>query len=141
MDEVGVKNTKLLVLLVEDNPVNQKLVERYLLKIGHQIDIADNGEIGLEFLAKKKYDVILMDIEMPVLNGIEATKKILEIYSDDRPVIIAVTASILSGYKEICIQAGMDDYMEKPFSAEQLKRMFEKWADKIKKRRDANYKK
>jgi CheY-like chemotaxis protein len=82
-----------------------------------------------------------MDIEMPVLNGIEATKKILEIYSDDRPVIIAVTASILSGYKEICIQAGMDDYMEKPFSAEQLKRMFEKWADKIKKRRDANYKK
>lgn len=141
MDEVGVKNTKLLVLLVEDNPVNQKLVERYLLKLGHQIDIADNGEIGLEFLAQKKYDVILMDIEMPVLNGIETTKKIVEIYSDNRPVIIAVTASILSAYKEICIQAGMDDYMEKPVSGEQLKVMFEKWSDKIIKRIDADYKK
>lgn len=140
MDEVGVKNTKLLVLLVEDNPVNQKLMERYLLKLGHQIDIADNGEIGLEFLAQKNYDVILMDIEMPVLNGIEATKKILEIYSDDRPVIIAVTASILSAYKEICMQAGMDDYMEKPVSGEQLKRMFEKWSDKIIQRIDAKNK-
>ncbi len=141
MDEVEVKKTKLRVLLVEDNPVNQKLVERYLLKLGHQIDIADNGAIGLEFLAQKNYDVILMDIEMPVLNGIETTKKIVEIYSDNRPVIIAVTASILSAYKEICIQAGMDDYMEKPVSGEQLKVMFEKWSDKIIKRIDADYKK
>ena len=141
MDEVEVKKTKLRVLLVEDNPVNQKLVERYLLKLGHQIDIADNGAIGLEFLAQKNYDVILMDIEMLVLNGIETTKKIVEIYSDNRPVIIAVTASILSAYKEICIQAGMDDYMEKPVSGEQLKVMFEKWSDKIIKRIDADYKK
>ena len=141
MDEVEVKKTKLRVLLVEDNPVNQKLVERYLLKLGHQIDIADNGAIGLEFLAQKNYDVILMDIEMPVLNGIETTKKIVEIYSDNRPVIIAVTASILSAYKEICIQEGMDDYMEKPVSGEQLKVMFEKWSDKIIKRIDADYKK
>lgn len=141
MDEVEVKKTKLRVLLVEDNPVNQKLVERYLLKLGHQIDIADNGAIGLEFLAQKNYDVILMDIEMPVLNGIETTKKIVEIYSDNRPVIIAVTASILSAYKEICIQAGMDDYIEKPVSGEQLKVMFEKWSDKIIKRIDADYKK
>lgn len=141
MDEVEVKKTKLRVLLVEDNPVNQKLVERYLLKLGHQIDIADNGAIGLEFLAQKNYDVILMDIEMPVLNGIETTKKIVEIYSDNRPVIIAVTASILSAFKEICIQAGMDDYIEKPVSGEQLKVMFEKWSDKIIKRIDADYKK
>ncbi|MDD2278360.1 MAG: response regulator [Bacteroidales bacterium] len=110
------------VLLVEDNLINQKIVVLSLKKLVKSIDIANNGKEALDKFGSSKFDIILMDIQMPIMNGIVSTKKIREIESSStsRIPIIAITANALLGDKEECLSAGMDDYISKPFQIEVL---------------------
>jgi CheY-like chemotaxis protein/signal transduction histidine kinase len=110
------------VLLVEDNSINQKIVILSLKNKVKSIDVANNGKEALDKFGTTKYDIILMDIQMPVMNGIIATKKIreLELSSNMQTPIIAITANALSGDKEACLAAGMNEYISKPFQVEVL---------------------
>jgi CheY-like chemotaxis protein len=110
------------VLLVEDNIINQKIVVLNLEKIVKNIDIAINGKEALDKFGTSKYDVILMDVQMPVMDGILATKKIREIESSTNSFtpIIAITANAMSGDRETCLAVGMDDYISKPFQVGEL---------------------
>ena len=110
------------VLLVEDNLINQKIVVLSLKKLVKNIEIANNGKEALDRFGTSRFDIILMDIQMPIMNGIVATKKIREIESSSNShiPIIAITANALLGDKEECLAAGMDDYISKPFQIEVL---------------------
>lgn len=110
------------VLLVEDNAINQKIVLLSLNKKVQHIDVANNGKEALEMFGKKKYDLILMDIQMPVMDGITATKKMREIENTtgDRVPIIAITANAFAGDRDHCLAAGADDYLSKPFQVDEL---------------------
>ena len=105
------------VLLVEDNEINQHVAEQRLMRRGFEVDVADNGAIATELFKNKIYDFILMDVQMPVMDGFEATKRIREL-EEESPVhtpIIAMTARALRGDREECLAAGMDFYLAKPF--------------------------
>lgn len=110
------------ILLVEDNAINQKIVILSLKNFVKNIDVALNGKEALDKFGSSKYDLILMDIQMPVMNGIIATKKIreLEVSTNTQIPIIAITANALSGDKEVCLAAGMNDYISKPFQVDIL---------------------
>ncbi|KPK86420.1 MAG: hypothetical protein AMS27_05120 [Bacteroides sp. SM23_62_1] len=110
------------VLLVEDNLINQKIVVLNLEKIVRNIDIAANGKEALDKFGTSKYDIILMDIQMPVMDGILATKKIREIETSTNTFtpILAITAQAMSGDRETCLAVGMDDYISKPFQVGEL---------------------
>lgn len=111
-----------IVLLAEDNPINQKIVNISLRNHVKQIDVAQNGKEALDLYGKTKYDFILMDIQMPIMDGIVVTRKIREIETSTHThtLIIAITANAMLGDKETCISAGMDDYLSKPFPIETL---------------------
>lgn len=111
-----------VILLVEDNAINQKIVLLSLNKMVRRIDVASNGKEALDMFGSKKYDAILMDIQMPVMDGLTATRKIREIEttSDGRIPIIAITANALAGDRENCLAAGVDDYISKPFQVDDL---------------------
>ncbi|MCD6180621.1 MAG: response regulator [Bacteroidales bacterium] len=116
----------LKILLVEDNMLNQKFAKVTLDKQGHFLDIAKNGKVAIEKFKTETYDLILMDIQMPIMNGIEATKEIrrIENKKSTEPIkIIAITAFALDNNREACINAGMDDFLAKPFKPNQLIRM------------------
>ncbi|MDX2249369.1 MAG: response regulator [Bacteroidia bacterium] len=118
------------ILLVEDNPINQKVAVKLLEKIGYSADIAENGVKALEALEKASYDLILMDIQMPVMNGLEATKIIrrnFESLGNRGPVIIALTANALPEDQYNCTQAGMDDFIAKPVRQEVLALTISRW--------------
>ncbi len=105
----------LRVLLAEDNPVNQKLAIRLLAQMGYTADVAGNGLEAIAALGRAPYDVILMDVQMPELDGLEATRRIRAGRSADaRPWIVAMTANALAGDREACLAAGMNDYVSKP---------------------------
>ncbi|HMM10886.1 MAG TPA: response regulator [Bacteroidales bacterium] len=112
------------ILLVEDNELNQKFALAVLRKLGYQIDVAENGLVGLEKFKSKKYDIILMDIQMPEMNGIEATMAIRQIEAlegaNKHIPIIAVTAFALEQDRKNCTEAGMDDFLAKPYKPQEL---------------------
>lgn len=110
---------KLKVLLVEDNEMNQRLALVVLNKLGFEVDVADNGRIAIEHLEKTSYDVVLMDMQMPEMDGYEATAHIRKTMKNTIP-IIAMTAHALSGEREKCLGYGMDEYISKPFRVEDL---------------------
>jgi CheY-like chemotaxis protein/nitrogen-specific signal transduction histidine kinase len=111
----------LRILLAEDNLINQKVAIHMLKRMGYQADIAVNGLEVLELLHQKTYDVVLMDLQMPKMDGIEATRRILSEFPEHRcPTIIAMTANALEGDKQDCLAAGMHDYVTKPVKMEQL---------------------
>ncbi|PSB18158.1 hypothetical protein C7B76_08615 [filamentous cyanobacterium CCP2] len=110
----------LRILLAEDNCVNQKVALHLLQRLGYQADVAANGIEVLQALEQQPYDVILMDMQMPEMDGIQATQTIHQLYAKDRPRIIAVTASAMQSDREACLKAGMDDYMSKPIQMERL---------------------
>jgi CheY-like chemotaxis protein/nitrogen-specific signal transduction histidine kinase len=113
----------LRILLAEDNLVNQKVALHMLKRIGYQADIAIDGLDAIEHLRHQPYDVILMDLQMPKMDGIEATRRILTEFPEHRcPTIIAMTANALEGDKQECLDAGMHDYVTKPVKIEQLAR-------------------
>jgi len=117
------KNLK--ILLAEDNWINQRIATITLNRLGVSIDIASNGQEALDMYRKNKYDLILMDLQMPVMDGLEATRQIRtfeeETESVHRVFIIALTANVISEMKEECISAGVDDFMEKPFQESELR--------------------
>ena len=111
----------LKVLLAEDNLVNQKVALHLLERIGCQADAVSNGLEVLEALRQQRYDVVLMDMYMPEMDGITAAKQICrEMHPTIRPRIIAITASTLESDRHDCIQAGMDDYLSKPLRLQEL---------------------
>jgi PAS domain S-box-containing protein len=112
---------RLRILVAEDNEVNQELTLRLLEKIGYGADLAANGLEALEALRRQRYDVILMDVEMPEMDGLEASRSIhREWPENDRPRIIAMTANAMQGDRETFLAAGMDDYLSKPIHADEL---------------------
>lgn len=111
----------LKILLVEDNLINQNLALLMLERLGYQADVASNGLESLNALRRNSYDVVCMDIQMPEMDGIEATHHIrTEFPLESQPRIIAMTANAMSGDRELCLQAGMDDYISKPVRVEEL---------------------
>jgi len=117
-----------MILLVEDNVLNQRVVTFSLKKYRHEVVIANNGVEAIEKFREHKFDVILMDIMMPVMDGIEATVKIREIERADniefRTPIIALTANTMDNDRDKCISYGMDEFMAKPFDIEKLNSIF-----------------
>ncbi len=125
MDCVGSRNPR--ILLAEDNPINQRIAERMLKHLGYPVDVVANGLDALKALEHQHYDVVLMDIQMPEMDGLEAARAIRSrLSTNEQPRIIAVTAFALDYSREMCIEAGMDDYIAKPVKkgdlAEILKR-------------------
>ncbi|MFK7926067.1 MAG: response regulator [Bacteroidia bacterium] len=119
--EAAQENKDVKILLVEDNPVNRKLALRMMHKLGYNPQVATNGLEGFEAIEKGSFEIVLMDVQMPVLDGINATKKIrTEIATDSQPIIIAMTANAMQGDREKCIEAGMNDYISKPFKMAEL---------------------
>src|SRR6202008_2159324 len=105
------------------NPVNQKLARRLLEKMGHHVQLAVNGREAVELAASKSFDLILMDLQMPVMGGMEATQKIREQEAKlgKRTPIVAMTAHAMKGDREKCFEGGMDGYVSKPIRTELLK--------------------
>lgn len=122
LPKVGMELEQASVLLVEDNLINQKIVVLSLKKLVKNIEIANNGKEALDKIASSRFDIILMDIQMPIMNGFVTTKKIrdIEASSNTHTPIIAITANALLGDKEECLASGMDDYISKPFQIEVL---------------------
>lgn len=107
------------ILVAEDNLINQKVIKQVLNKIGYQPVIVNNGKEVLEMIYTNSFDVILMDVQMPELDGLETTRIIRE-QKLDQPIIIAMTASAMAEDKSECLQAGMDYFVSKPVSFEEL---------------------
>jgi CheY-like chemotaxis protein len=116
----------LRILLTEDNLVNQKVALKMLERLGYAADIANNGREAVQAVAKKVYDVVLMDIQMPVMDGLEAAKRILAAHGDKRPRLVAMTAHAMPGDREAGLAQGMDDYLTKPVRMEALQAALEK---------------
>jgi CheY-like chemotaxis protein len=111
----------LRILLAEDNVVNQKLALRLLEQMGYRADLASNGLEAVESVGRQVYDVVLMDVQMPEMDGLEATRRICARWGPgERPRIVAMTANAMAGDREMCLAAGMDDYLTKPIRVERL---------------------
>ena len=109
------------ILLAEDNLVNQKLALRLLAQMGYRADLASNGIEALEAVERQTYDVVLMDVQMPEVDGLEASRRIVARWpAGARPRIVAMTANAMQGDREECIAAGMDDYVTKPIRVDAL---------------------
>lgn len=114
------------LLLVEDNPVNQKIGRKILSMLGYDCTIAGNGKEAVDIAQQEDYDLILMDVQMPEMDGLEATR-ILRTCLTRQPVIIAMTANVMEGDRNACMQAGMDDYMSKPIDINELISQLDRW--------------
>ena len=116
------------ILAVDDNPVNQRIMQKILARLGHEVDLASNGLEALAALRQRPHDAVLMDWEMPIMDGLEATAAIRDMPEPLRRIpIIAVTAHALDGDREICLQGGMDDYLSKPVKVDALSRTLDVW--------------
>jgi len=111
------------ILLAEDNPINQKVALQILRVLGYRADVAQDGEEVLKLLETQSYDLILMDVQMPNLDGLEATRIIRERYPERNISIVAMTANAMSSDRDNCLAAGMDDYLSKPISILELTRV------------------
>lgn len=121
LDDTLGEQSPMRILLAEDNPVNQQVATAILGKLGYTCDIANNGREAVEAMTAADYDVVLMDVQMPELDGIGATIEIRSGIAPDRqPIIIAMTANAMQGDKESYLEAGMDDYVSKPVRIDQL---------------------
>ncbi|MEH2403584.1 GAF domain-containing protein [Nostoc sp.] len=128
--------SKLRILLAEDNLVNQKVALKQLQSLGYKADVVANGKEVLQLLEKIPYDLILMDCQMPILDGLETTKEIHRWQEDAfalrrRPVVIAMTANAMKEDEQMCLNAGMDDYLSKPVFKEKLAATLEHWTGVI----------
>ena len=101
------------MLLAEDNLVNQKVVQQMLAKLGCDADIAQNGRETVRMLTRRHYDLVVMDVQMPEIDGLEATRLIRINDHIEQPYIIAMTANVMEGDEQSCLEAGMDDFVPK----------------------------
>lgn len=126
-----------LVLLVEDNPINQKVAQKLLARLQVEVETVADGLSAIEATAKREYDVVLMDCQMPVMDGFEATSRIRQREFDGggHLPIIAMTANAMAGDRQRCIDSGMDDYLPKPFHPEELRQAIDQWSQAPSKRR------
>lgn len=115
--------------MAEDNLINQKLATRVLAKLGYQLDIASNGVEAVGMVQEKAYDLILMDILMPEMDGLEATRLIRSGYQT-QPKIVAMTANAMPEDRETCLRAGMDGYISKPIKLEELINMLKETGER-----------
>ncbi len=114
------------ILLVEDNPVNQKVAQMMLKRLGYSVAIADNGEEAIKKIREKSFEIVLMDAQMPVMNGMDATRKIREIISaEDQPKIYVLSASMLADSKKDWQGIDVDGFIEKPIRIEELQLFLE----------------
>jgi GAF domain-containing protein/CheY-like chemotaxis protein len=121
MDAQMAQRHPLRILLAEDNAVNQKLALRLLQQMGYRADVAGNGVEAIECVQRQPYDVVLMDVQMPEMDGLEASRRITAKWPvNERPRIVAMTANAMQGDREACLAAGMDDYVTKPIRVEAL---------------------
>ncbi len=123
----------LKILIAEDNLINQELAMAMLIKMGYQPDVVDNGLAVLEAVQVRHYDLLLLDVQMPEMDGLETADYLVNHWHEldtgyERPTIIAMTASAMQGDREMCLRAGMDDYISKPIMMDSLQRTIEKWA-------------
>jgi CheY-like chemotaxis protein/anti-sigma regulatory factor (Ser/Thr protein kinase) len=129
--------TGLTVLVVDDNAVNQLVAQRLLERLGHQVQLATDGAQAVERACQRRFDVIFMDCHMPVMDGIEATRRIRADERGRRTPIVALTADALSRDRERCLAAGMDDFLTKPVGSQQLAATVERWTGRRLRRRAA----
>jgi PAS domain S-box-containing protein len=120
LDPEMARRHPLRILLAEDNVVNQKVALRLLAQMGYRADVAANGLEAIEAVERQTYDVVLMDVQMPELDGFEASREINRRWPAARPRIVAMTANAMQGDRELCVAAGMDDYVAKPIRVEEL---------------------
>ena len=114
------------ILMAEDNAINQRVGRLILQRAGFTIDVVGDGSEAVEAHRTKPYDVILMDCQMPIMDGFEASRAIRQL-EQPQPIIVAVTANALLGEREKCLAAGMNDYLSKPFQADQLVSLVKRW--------------
>lgn len=127
LDEENYKSDK-KILIVEDNEINAELLSILLDNIGYSADIVENGAVFLDIMKEEHYDLVLMDCQMPILNGYDATQQYRSVEKADIHIpIVAVTANTMAGDKEKCIASGMDDYIEKPVASGVLKKTVRHW--------------
>ena len=121
LDEARRERHPLRILLAEDNVVNQKLAMRLLQQMGYRAGLASNGVEAIECCARQPYDVVLMDVQMPEMDGLEASRRITAKWKQhERQRIVAMTANAMQGDREECLAAGMDDYVTKPIRVDAL---------------------
>ena len=123
--------TPLRVLLVEDNMVNQRVALHLLNRLGYQADVAVNGWEAVEAASQAPYDLVFMDVMMPVMDGYEATRQIRGLTLCAQPRIVALTANAMPGDRERCLEAGMDDYLAKPLQIDALNRIIQQTSETI----------
>jgi CheY-like chemotaxis protein len=123
----------LQILVVEDNPVNRKVVLKQLEKLGCQSKWVENGKLALQELAQKRYDIVLMDCQMPILDGYETTRQLREQEANngEQTVIIGLTANAMKGDRQKCLAAGMNDYLSKPITFKKLSATLTRWICKV----------
>lgn len=130
------KHFPMKILVAEDNIINRKLVTALLSRMGFTVDSVINGLEAYEMVKRMDFDIVLMDIQMPEMTGIEATIKIKEeVPADRQPLIIALTANVMAEDKESCIKSGMVDYMPKPVDYILLQDMLIKWGNYLSKKK------
>ena len=120
---------KLRILVAEDNIINQKVAGKMLERLGHVYDVAANGAEAIEMCRMIDYDMVLMDMEMPVMDGLEATKELTKIKDELNkfPIIIAMTANAMAEDQKRCLDAGMKDFLAKPVTLQSMQAMFMTW--------------
>ncbi len=121
----------LKILMAEDNPVNRKLAGFLFKDIGQNIDIVENGEMAVNSVENDHYDIVFMDVQMPIMDGVEACRQIKQKLGDKSPAIIALTAHAMEGDDKKFLEKGMDDYISKPINREQLVQKIEYWGSKV----------
>ena len=121
------------ILVVEDNPVNCIVIRRMLEKLGHAVDLVNDGDTAVRRVQERDYSLVLMDVHMPGIDGLQATQQIRNFLTDRARVpVIALTASALTDDRQACLAAGMDDHLSKPINIEALRAVIDYWtADKV----------
>jgi CheY-like chemotaxis protein/HPt (histidine-containing phosphotransfer) domain-containing protein len=138
MEKSLAEQVPLRILIVDDNAINQKVAMRILQQFGYQPELAGNGREALDKLDRQPFDLIFMDVMMPEMDGLEATKLLRKrqmiggyVNYQSRIIIVAMTAHAMQGDREKCIAAGMDDYLAKPVRPKDVREMIERWGGKI----------
>lgn len=117
-----------MILIAEDNLINQKVIERMVQKLGYRANLVANGRAAIEALSQSAYGLVFMDCQMPEMDGFEACREIRKRESGVSHIpIVAITANAMKGDRERCLEAGMDDYVSKPFKQDDLKNVIQKW--------------